>query len=89
VPFFFKQWGEYEYDDRVFTSSRLWEIKGQGWLAGTGAKLVAIDGSTPRNGGEIYAAEKAGLFPLAIAYKVGKKNAGRTLDGRTWDEVPK
>lgn len=89
VPFFFKQWGEFAYDQRTFTSSRLWEIKGQGWLAGTGAVLVAKDGTLPRNGGMIYKAEVDGLFPLAIAYKDGKKKAGRELDGRTWDEVPR
>jgi protein gp37 len=30
----------------------------------------------------------AGSFPSRMMYRVGKKAAGRKLDGRTWDELP-
>jgi protein gp37 len=54
VPFFFKQWGEWE-------------------PCGVNAPDAYLgDGS-----------ERVGVR------KVGKKNAGRVLDGRTWDEVPR
>lgn len=66
VPFFFKQWGEWQ-----LTNERE-EMKQDG-----NERLTSID------------------VPGAIGYnkawfrRVGKKNAGRVLDGRTWDEYPK
>ena len=65
VPFFFKQWGEWQ-----LTNERE-EMKQDG-----NERLTSID------------------VPGAIGYnkawfrRVGKKNAGRLLDGRTWDEYP-
>jgi protein gp37 len=65
VPFFFKQWGEWQ-----LTNERE-EMKQDG-----NERLTSID------------------VPGAIGYnkawfrRVGKKNAGRVLDGRTWDEYP-
>jgi protein gp37 len=65
VPFFFKQWGEWQ-----LTNERE-EMKQDG-----NERLTSID------------------VPGAIGYnkawfrRVGKKNAGRELDGRTWDEYP-
>jgi protein gp37 len=49
VPFFFKQWGEFEY-------------LRQGLAGGKGR---------------------------FAAHKVGKKKAGRLLDGREWNEFPR
>jgi len=65
VPFFFKQWGEWQ-----LTNERE-EMRQDG-----NERLTSID------------------VPGAIGYqkawfrRVGKKNAGRLLDGRTWDEYP-
>ncbi len=65
VPFFFKQWGEWQ-----LTNERE-EMRQDG-----NERLTSID------------------VPGAIGYqkawfrRVGKKNAGRVLDGRTWDEYP-
>lgn len=65
VPFFFKQWGEWQLTDERE------EMKQDG-----NERLTSID------------------VPGAIGYnkawfrRVGKKNAGRVLDGRTWDEYP-
>ncbi|MGP3699164.1 hypothetical protein [Rhodobacter sp. NSM] len=33
-------------------------------------------------------ARDEGAFPVTIMHRVGKKSAGRLLDGRTWDEMP-
>lgn len=33
-------------------------------------------------------ARDEGTFPVTIIHKVGKKAAGRLLDGRTWDQMP-
>jgi protein gp37 len=42
------------------------------------------------NGAEVHLwGEPDGKTPLPISLRIGKKNAGRVLDGRTWDEVPK
>jgi protein gp37 len=58
VPYFFKQWGEWLYDERV------------------GQKLMRGDDQP---------------YPIDERWsiiRVGKKAAGRLLDGRTWDEMP-
>ncbi len=74
VPFFFKGWGE--------------------WLSKKGIpKLpwgtIDIDGNwfpetTPWNGRQGNDSDTGEL----VLTRVGKKAAGRELDGRTWDEVP-
>lgn len=63
VPFFFKQWGEWE---------PLWEAGGIVAHSGKGKTLesLTIDGKT------------------TVFQRVGKKAAGRELDGREWSEFP-
>jgi protein gp37 len=87
TPFFFKQWGEWEpkfdsflnwqYDtDRqdFFNSIQSWTCSSSTFRGEEGkSQSVAYD----KDG-------KATVFE-----KVGKKDAGRLLDGRTWDEFPK
>jgi protein gp37 len=72
VPFLFKQWGEWGYS---------------GWQKRTGepiSRAVFPDGShLPDLTGRGTNGDGA-----VVMYKVGKKAAGRMLDGRTWDEVP-
>jgi protein gp37 len=58
VPFFFKQWGEWMFDERV------------------GQKLMRAD-DQPHPIDERWS-----------MIRVGKKAAGRELDGRTWDDCP-
>lgn len=82
VPFFFKQWGEWApFDNRdVWTEGKpLVCLKPSGetsWFAGD-----ADGGCT--NWSENYDESDQ---PIS---KVGKKAAGRTLDGREWNELPK
>jgi protein gp37 len=59
VPFFFKQWGEWEYlgDSRLPT-------------------IAVTNPYKYRSVGE------------ARFFRIGKKAAGRILDGRTWDKTP-
>lgn len=66
IPFFFKQWGEWQYVYGSFTEP--------GKL---GPKEVALPDPVP--GFERH---------CVIMKKVGKKNAGRKLEVRTWDELP-
>jgi protein gp37 len=77
VPFFFKQWGEYAP------------------LNATGSKWAEY-----RDDGDKYLIQNQGIVPVkwlgekftigsTIMYRVGKKAAGRLLDGREWNEMPK
>jgi protein gp37 len=75
VSYFFKQWGEWMPFDSPDE------------LAGVGSDrspvcLVKPDGRAIRP----YALEDS---PGQQMVKVGKKAAGRLLDGRTWDEFPR
>jgi protein gp37 len=79
VPFFFKQWGEYA--PKMFALPHL--NVGRNW--GT----LDIEGNwfpqtTPWNGKQGNDSETREY----VMYRVGKKTAGRLLDGRTWDEYP-
>lgn len=78
IPFFFKQWGAWvaASSEHRCTGMRQWgtlDIEGN-WFPVT----------TPWNG-------RQGLDSETNEYvmvRVGKKRAGRVLDGRTWDEMP-
>lgn len=69
VPFFFKQWGEWQWTDERLEMQRLANGEKE-------RKLTSIN------------------VPGAIGYNhewfrwVGKKKAGRLLDGREWNEFP-
>lgn len=75
VPFLFKQWGEHDlsYDrDRDDPDYRRCDV-----VARQPGRWINLAGGHGFNGERVH-----------YAHKVGKKNAGRLLDGRTWDEVP-
>jgi protein gp37 len=85
VPFHFKQWGEW-----IPISPGSWV--GEPQAVGS----TFIPNSQPGDmwlGRDGYFADKSPRIwspaEFAIMRKVGKKAAGRTLDGRTWDEFPK
>lgn len=74
VPFFFKQWGEWEPTDnkQKFTYTRV--------IDGEPLKYTARSIKTGR---PLF------LFgDMAMMERVGKKNSGRLLDGREWNEFP-
>lgn len=93
TSFFFKQWGEYytssflmgtgEPHFRMFDSMQHWINKAKTWVRG--GKCVSIDGRQCNIGKDF--AECA--YPVAIMDRVGKKKAGRLLDGVLHDEFPK
>lgn len=75
VPFFFKQWGSWAQEKMPPGTNVVIEDPRERlavWPDGT-----IGSGSFPLNGGSGY-----GMI------RVGKKAAGRTLDDRTWDEMP-
>lgn len=89
VPFFFKQWGENSLHEAVETHPKTVSMeppidcgamgKLQQWDREAGAFLPVPGRATV---GEIF---KGGAV---FAAKVGRSQAGRELDGRTWDEFP-
>ncbi|EPD44827.1 hypothetical protein HMPREF9701_00416 [Delftia acidovorans CCUG 274B] len=99
VPFLFKQWGEWrpismmsEGEDRALWRSRviakphedqanLDDIYGR--VCSTESTVMHLDGTVH------HLLEPNAFLPGAMTmYRVGKKAAGRQLDGRTWDETP-
>lgn len=95
VPFLFKQWGEWAsaYQTmgdgkmvfRQFTSHQQWVNKASTWVQGG----IYLDnfGEQLHNGGDMARARDEGKFPVTIMHKVGKKTAGRLLDGVTHNGV--
>ena len=99
TAFMFKQWGEWrpisqmsEGEDRALwrprviakpheDQSNLDDIYGR--VCTTESTVIHLDGS-------VHHFLEPNAFPLGAMtmYRVGKKAAGRQLDGRTWDETP-
>lgn len=75
VPFFFKQWGEWEPA----------EFRG----VGTAYNRVS-DGSISGHSATTKLHWWGGAYGdgQPVSARVGKQQAGRMIDGRTWDEVP-
>lgn len=74
VPFLFKQWGEWVDCDSGPDDDAAYENKATCW--------VNFDGTSCT--GEL-GVDFFGQHPM---YRIGKKAAGRVLDGRTWDQCP-
>lgn len=74
VPFFFKQWGEWAPD----------ETRPAGPSAVPGNMCKVITPGMP----DYYAAVGMDGRTMTKLVNVGKKAAGRILDGRTWEEYP-
>ena len=95
VPFLFKQWGEFGTGFqrsngipvfRAFDTFDQWVCKASTWVAGG----ICLDrhGAQMTCGADMSNAWKAGNFPVTIMHKVGKKAAGRLLDGREHTSFP-
>lgn len=76
IAFHFKQWGEHASARRE-CDPWAWD-EPTGWVNDETGELVAEDQVLADESGAHYAA----------VWRVGKKFAGRQLDGRTWDEFP-
>lgn len=95
VPFLFKQWGEFEsaYHKlggdsvfRQFNSFEQWVNKASTWV--NGGICLDTDGNELKIGADFMRARDEGKFPVTIMHRVGKKTAGRLLDGALHDEYP-
>lgn len=97
VPFFFKQWGTWgtqthnmgtgEPVFRSFHSFQEWVNKAESRVRG--GTCVDMGGNVLSIGADFINAREKGLFPVAILDRIGKKNAGRLLDGQEWSQMPK
>ena len=88
VPFFFKQFGEFKEVSRYNSWPKYRDTVGKvaraiGLTHSGRAALLNADGSDLVNGGPDHK-----VYPISHLERVGKKEAGRELDGRTWDEFP-
>jgi len=80
VPFFFKQWGEWAPEDGtsgVHPDGCYFDSGHPRWIG----RAIGYDGATARSADEAAP-------PHAFLRRVGKKAAGRILDGRTHDDLP-
>lgn len=96
VSFFFKQWGEYFTDSvnmttgapifRQFSSYENWVSKASTRVQGG----ICLDtkGRELKIGADFMRARDENAFPVIVMDRVGKKRAGRMLDGREWSEMP-
>ncbi len=85
VPFLFKQWGEWSPEDAGESAhADTVGILPSGDCAYYSQGYVAPFDSAERLG----AGGDVRLDGRTLMDRVGKKRAGRLLDGRTWDEVP-
>lgn len=97
VPFLFKQWGAHApwVTEEWFTHGGA-EKRAHTWVAAdgrTGACWITDDdglwsnwtGDPPIRPG---ASGHEATVDVALLSRIGKKAAGRELDGRTWDEMP-
>jgi protein gp37 len=75
VPFFFKQWGEWTPGENVERQQGI--VETARWFD-----------SRWRGGRENLAWDEGHIDDEPDVYRVGKRAAGRLLDGRTWDEMP-
>ncbi|MHB8109691.1 MAG: phage Gp37/Gp68 family protein [Syntrophorhabdaceae bacterium] len=73
VPFYFKQWGEWRDSIEGVTRDRVFEPEQLRYLNDDGTIAPLGMGYTPSR---------------RFLSRVGSKAAGRTLDGREWNEVP-
>jgi protein gp37 len=81
VPFFFKQWGEWApWESRH-------SVRGVKYISARDGKVSDMESAVRiPNGTSTYTVEtRCDMQPIV---KVGKKAAGRLLDGREWNEMP-
>jgi len=79
AAFFFKQWGAWQPFQPPMVYDEDWQRSGN--------SVVAIDG-TLSTGDELSGGRRIDHPLWCRIRNVGKKAAGRLLDGRTWDEMP-
>lgn len=82
LPFFFKQWGEWVPYEHSAQPPFLWAQNGDEFDGHALPDFESGDYDATRSEWHMDWAD------MLLARKVGKKAAGRLLDGREWNEVP-
>jgi protein gp37 len=85
IPFFFKQWGEWGIENDPYYHNDLSVYKED--FRGKLCKVETITSTEKKRIGNIHYVAY-GNYNVEILKKVGKKKAGRELDGMVWDEFP-
>lgn len=93
VSFFFKQWGEWaSFEDDVDNYGSTWGCSAYNRALRRCAKAhgasILID-DRPEGWSNVMLRDGCAVTDGLMIGRVGKKKAGRILDGRTWDEYPK
>jgi protein gp37 len=83
VPFFFKQWGEWIERSPDLLASKTVSVSRRDGAIGDSSGVYRFGD----NRNACFRAEKRD--DTAVMSRVGKRAAGRLLDGRIWDEYPK
>lgn len=88
VAYFFKQWGDHApWDADQLSRATVAQLVESGKVS-LGMRMMP-DGTTPASGTRVGRAELDRYMAEGVhMVRVGKKAAGRLLDGRTWDEIP-
>ncbi len=77
IPFLFKQWGEFANADAAgLNLNTCYEAGRSGGWVESDATFTLGESASPKN------------INASHVFKVGKKAAGRMLDGREWNEIP-
>lgn len=91
VPFFFKQWGEWLPANQMVDTDHLYIPAPDHDPEAT--RMCKVDEIVLHNDGARHRIVDPGAFQQGCApmhmFRVGKRAAGRLLDGRTWDEFPR
>ena len=85
ASFFFKQWGEYVPGD-MLDETVIHRYHDQYSMGRCSTELIRY--CDPEKGEFVRAGDGCTARGYGTMYRVGKKAAGRELDGRTWDEFP-
>lgn len=87
VPFFFKQWGEWSPGEGLLADERA--KTRQGFVCPEGCFSESVTHDALLTLSRLCRASRLDgpCTPMAI-YRLGKKQAGRLLDGREWNEFP-
>lgn len=86
AAFFFKQWGEWGAAPCDFTDFTHWVNKAPTWV--NGGTCIDTAGRVLRFGADFERARDEGTFPVAIMHRLGKRAAGRLLDGEEHSAIP-
>lgn len=95
IPFFFKQWGEwmplpepFRYSPRIGSGNREYNIALNHFARKHGASVLVDD--RPEGWHQSMFTQGTCIFDGEVAIgRVGKKAAGRLLDGREWNDFPR